>query len=640
MIWERWWRRFYSRRFTRAYIHDNGAVGRRIHCLDRAHTSVKERAKLNDFGHHPTERSPLLPATPALRALATHDDIHSRRTSLASAAASHKTNDRVHIHRRVSKVPKLMRRKKKREPYIREPHRVRVEDHVTGRHGWLGGVEDDTADEDEIMSAQEEEIADDASTRMRTILSPRSRATTATFDGTDIGGEEQEEVDVLYENQRGCFFCGIPLFSSAGLLNFDPSPWTRLAPVQRRIIRSAKTYNPFCNPFKKRQPPADETASIASGRWRGVQTRHVHSPVTVADAQPPDPTWTWAWPRWFVDMSQDVDDNGWSYSFQFHGTRWHGTHIWFQSFVRRRRWVRKRTRQLPISTQNPLQQSDGSRISAPVEDYWTVYSAAERESRFQSMFAGPDDGGPADDDDEDIRDVNALERALKRARLDREKITALRNFLHDAPTEISVLAPRIPTLLSTFVFQSSRTEVLKLLVAEHDRLHAHMRRNSCVNPDAGGWTGHSELEGERERGLGEAVRAAEEFVGRGGLEYWSDVRNVVEGPMVPRHDWDCVVCGDELNDIAEADVEDVDEETEHEKEKSTEADTSPEMDYFTAGDSLDSGLFVSGEEGDGPMGEKRHEVGSGSEVETDGYRIPEFLRSGGGNGKESDRENV
>ncbi|ODQ54658.1 hypothetical protein SAICODRAFT_54180, partial [Saitoella complicata NRRL Y-17804] len=259
---------------------------------------------------------------------------------------------------------------------------------------------------------------------MRTILSPRSRATTATFDGTDIGGEEQEEVDVLYENQRGCFFCGIPLFSSAGLLNFDPSPWTRLAP-----------------------------------------TRHVHSPVTVADAQPPDPTWTWAWPRWFVDMSQDVDDNGWSYSFQFHGTRWHGTHIWFQSFVRRRRWVRKRTRQLPISTQNPLQQSDGSRISAPVEDYWTVYSAAERESRFQSMFAGPDDGGPADDDDEDIRDVNALERALKRARLDREKITALRNFLHDAPTEISVLAPRIPTLLSTFVFQSSRTEVLKLLVA-------------------------------------------------------------------------------------------------------------------------------------------------------------------------------
>src|ERR1700742_2691155 len=38
--------------------------------------------------------------------------------------------------------------------------------------------------------------------------------------------EEISEIDILYENQRGSFFCGIPLYSHSSLLPTDPSPWT------------------------------------------------------------------------------------------------------------------------------------------------------------------------------------------------------------------------------------------------------------------------------------------------------------------------------------------------------------------------------------------------------------------------------
>jgi len=82
--------------------------------------------------------------------------------------------------------------------------------------------------------------------------------------------KEIAEIDVLYENQRGwvtsslhwafielmgvcvgdrAFVCGIPLFSSRGLLNFDPAPW------QNGLFRD--------------------------------------SAVSIVNAQLPDPSWAW-----------------------------------------------------------------------------------------------------------------------------------------------------------------------------------------------------------------------------------------------------------------------------------------------------------------------------------------------------------
>src|ERR1700753_615986 len=74
----------------------------------------------------------------------------------------------------------------------------------------------------------------------------------------------QSAIDILYENQRGTFLCGLPFFSSASLLNFDPPPW--------------------------------------------VTETHAPSAVDITNAQVPDPSWEWDWKTWYVDMSRDVDE--------------------------------------------------------------------------------------------------------------------------------------------------------------------------------------------------------------------------------------------------------------------------------------------------------------------------------------------
>ena len=61
-------------------------------------------------------------------------------------------------------------------------------------------------------------------------------------------------IDILYENQRGAFWCGIPLYSAKSLLNFDPAGW--------------------------------QTSSF------------LDSPVNITNAQVPDPTWRWVWKNW------------------------------------------------------------------------------------------------------------------------------------------------------------------------------------------------------------------------------------------------------------------------------------------------------------------------------------------------------
>ncbi|KAJ2812039.1 hypothetical protein H4S07_001676 [Coemansia furcata] len=58
--------------------------------------------------------------------------------------------------------------------------------------------------------------------------------------------------------------------------------------------------------------------------------------------QLPDPSWQWVSPRWLIDMTRDVDDDGWQYAARF-SAAWHGRHS-AQAFVRRRRWLRLRRR--------------------------------------------------------------------------------------------------------------------------------------------------------------------------------------------------------------------------------------------------------------------------------------------------------
>jgi len=280
------------------------------------------------------------------------------------------------------------------------------------------------------------------------------------------------EIDVLYENQRGWFFFGIPLYSHSSLLNFDPSPW---------MTKDGKD-----------------------------------SAVNITNAQVPDPSWEWEWKYWYVDMSHDVDEEGWQYSFSFsRNFSWHGTHPWFHCFVRRRRWLRKRVKR-------DMRKNDSSVISAGhtlTGDYFTIHtrgrspgsglenmttrgSSHMSRRNAEEMYLPP----------EDIKNIPSLMKALRLATIDREKIDAMKRFVNTGGEELVYLEEHIPEVFDLFVFQASRRQLLEYLAKA-----ANDAKNE--NPS-------SKLEEQRVKGLHGAVSAANKQIG--GLEYWSDRQHVLK----------------------------------------------------------------------------------------------------------------
>ncbi|KAH8697065.1 hypothetical protein BGW36DRAFT_461109 [Talaromyces proteolyticus] len=246
----------------------------------------------------------------------------------------------------------------------------------------------------------------------------------------DLDAKPASELDILYENQRGWFFFGIPFYSDRSLLQFDPSAWV------------TKDYN--------------------------------DSPVDITNAQVPDPSWEWAWQTWFVDMSDDVDEEGWQYSISF-GMKWgwHGTHPWFHSWVRRRRWVRLRTKKKHMRGRARADETGWELAHRLNEDYFTIHSQNVM-SREPSLLADPTISSPANNRQsvgtsldglviEDIEDIPTLLQALKDAIIDRERVEILKKFLAQGGEELFYLAEQVPEILSLFVFQTSRWQFLNLI---------------------------------------------------------------------------------------------------------------------------------------------------------------------------------
>ncbi|OQE47273.1 hypothetical protein PENCOP_c001G08970 [Penicillium coprophilum] len=232
------------------------------------------------------------------------------------------------------------------------------------------------------------------------------------------------EMDILYENQRGWFFFGVPRYSQSSLLNFDPSAWM-------------------------------------------TQDRRA-SPVDITNAQLPDPSWEWAWKTWYADMSGDTDEQGWQYSYSFSSSSWHGTQPWFHSFVRRRRWVRLRTK---AHQRRTLGRSDFEKAHMLTEDYFTIHSSKVR-SRDQStaglsrVESGFNRASMTVDEEpyvDEIGDIPSLMHALKLASIDREKIDALKKFIEDGGDELYYLNDKIPDIMPMFLFQTSRWQFVTYL---------------------------------------------------------------------------------------------------------------------------------------------------------------------------------
>lgn len=284
----------------------------------------------------------------------------------------------------------------------------------------------------------------------------------------------ESAIDILYENQRGGFLCGVSLFASKALGNLDPPPWTNAA--------------------------------------------HKPSPTDITNAQPPDPSWEWAWPEWRVNHEEGTDEDGWEYSFAFHKSfSWHGP-TWWNSFVRRRAWIRKR-----VKKDSGYVQEDPGMLNA---HYFAVRPAsaaghARRLSRASSRrgskasISNSQTAELEEVEHTDIHDIDTLLRNLRASRIDREKIEATDNYLEHAGDDFAGLEGKMHEIMSLFVFQASRRVLLTRLARIHDQ---------TLKSIAG--AGNSEQLRQRAEHLTSAVRHADEEVRR--LEYWSDTKGTVD----------------------------------------------------------------------------------------------------------------
>ena len=258
---------------------------------------------------------------------------------------------------------------------------------------------------DSGLGLRESDTLDFAPTRTQSHTNTTTHSTTGNANPSTDNKQPISELDILYENQRGSFVFGIPLYSQSSLLTFDPSAWM-------------------------------------------TQDRR-ESPVNITNAQLPDPSWEWSWRTWYVDMSGDVDEQGWQYSFSFSSSQWHGSHPWFHSWVRRRRWVRLRHK---VPERRVRGRSGFEQAHMLTEDYFTIHSSKIRSreqsvtglSRVESGFLNRvdtklDEEVPL----EEIGDIPTLMHALKLCSIDREKIDALRKFIEAGGEELYYLTEKV-----------------------------------------------------------------------------------------------------------------------------------------------------------------------------------------------------
>ncbi|KAI0536979.1 hypothetical protein GGR58DRAFT_371206 [Xylaria digitata] len=294
--------------------------------------------------------------------------------------------------------------------------------------------------------------------------------------------EPETEIDILYENQRGGFLCGIPLFSSAALGNLDPPAWTNFA--------------------------------------------HKPSPTDIHTAQVPDPSWQWAWPEWRINHDDQIeaDGDGWEYSFMFSNFSWHSPK-WYNSFVRRRAWIRRRIK-ISIGYQamdeNAMNPAYFTVLAKPPEPspFETVHDVerlstdrlsrrsqgGSRRSRDRSR--GETDSIPVSLEVKTTEDLMAV---LRRLRIDREKLEAVESYINNCTDDLLHLQDHMHEIMAMFIFQTSRQTLLARLTQLHD--------------DATSKTGKGKsTETPKAENLAGAIRHADEEVRR--LQYWSDIKGM------------------------------------------------------------------------------------------------------------------
>ncbi|KAL3424488.1 Meiotically up-regulated gene 65 protein [Phlyctema vagabunda] len=290
--------------------------------------------------------------------------------------------------------------------------------------------------------------------------------------------EPESAIDILWENERGLFFFGKPLFSPKALGISDPPKWTN----------------------------AHQKPSFTD----------------ITNHQLPDPTWEWQWKEWRINHDDGVDPDGWEYAFAFWKKCSFHEPGCCNSYVRRRAWIRKRTKKERVAK---VQESHMLN-----DDYFTIHSA---QVRSRSVNSSTGDGGSISRSTseqrgpqnlaemEDIRDIGALLKALRLSRIDREKMEAIENFITNGGPELYYLREHMHEIMAQFIFQASRRLLLSHLIKILNKATA--RESKGLESAAEDEKSRKE---ENIKNLQDAVHAADEEVKK--LEYWSDVKEMAE----------------------------------------------------------------------------------------------------------------
>lgn len=235
----------------------------------------------------------------------------------------------------------------------------------------------------------------------------------------------------------------------------------------------------------------------------------------------PDPSWEWVWPEWRINHQDGDDEDGWEYSFAFgHVFSWHAA-SWWNSFVRRRAWTRKRARRprQDASLDPYMLSTDYFRIRpASYSSFASVASSTSSRALRRLSIKGAI--VQVESDLSDLGDIETLMQTLRLARIDREKQEAIESYL-DQATDLAPLQSKMHEIMALFVFQASRRQLL-----------GHLRRKLDESKEELASKGNRDKAELRTRlaALEAAITHADEEVRK--LSYWSDIKQMaVQGEL-------------------------------------------------------------------------------------------------------------
>lgn len=177
---------------------------------------------------------------------------------------------------------------------------------------------------------------------------------------------------------------------------------------------------------------------------------------------------------------------------------------WWNSFVRRRAWIRQRVKGDPVSSDPHMLSTEYFTVRPSTETARSDSRASVSVSSWVSANAG---------EKPDIDDIEDLMAILRRSRIDREKLEALDSFLEHGEEDLSHLQHKMHDIMGLFIFQASRMVLLAKLNQVYEQALEELKNND---------TGRLQ---RRTNSLKAAIHHADEECKR--LEYWSDVKDVV-----------------------------------------------------------------------------------------------------------------